>query len=211
MTEKHFKFSNEKQRNLNFGKKVDPTEALQRSEGRHKRHLKIDLPMGFLRTQKLPQGINMIRYAVKDIYGTIIPPFTKEYDNYRPVICTFICSEIHPYPLARWTEPELDAWLEKTYGRRIKDWNVTEKEEPGIGQVLFRHEGLMEENLSTGQDNVNKNMFNVREKFVYEHEINWLNERLNIMGFKIKKTDALRTTEKTINRPRKYFYEYGDY
>lgn len=211
MSDIKFKFSNDKQRNQNFGHKVDPDEALQRSEGRHKRNLKIDLPMGFLRTQKLPQGINMIRYAVKDIYGRIIPPFTKEYDNHKPVICTFICSDNHPYPLARWNEHELDAWLEKTYGSKIKDWNVKEKEEPGIGQVLFRQEGLMEENLVTGQDNINKNMFNVREKFMYEHELNWLNERLEIMGYKLKKSDALRSTEKTINKPRKYFYEYGDF
>lgn len=211
MADIKFKFSKESQRKINMGKSIDPQEANQRKQGRHVRNVRIDLPMGFLKNQNLPQGINMIRYAIHDIHGYNIPPFTKQYNNHKPVNCTFICSEIHPYPLSRWNEHELDAWLEKTYGKKITKWNLTEKEEPGIGQVMFRHEGMMEENLATGQDSINKNMFNVREKFMYEHEINWHNNRLEIMGYKLKKTDALKSTEKTINRPKKYYFEYGDF
>lgn len=211
MSDIKFKFSKGSQRKLNLGHKIDPAEELQRKKGRTHYKLKINLPMGYLRNMDLPMGINMIRYKVKDVHGNIIPPFTKEYDKAQPVICSFICSEVHPLPLCRWTEDELVSWLEKTFGKKIIDWNVKEKEEPGIAQVLFRHEGMMENNLVTGQDNINKNMFNVREKFVYEHELNWLNDRLEVFGTKLKTNDALKSSEKTINTPRKYYFEYGDW
>lgn len=218
MTDIKFKFSKDSQRGQNNGGAPRQTEKNQRKEGRHQFDVTIDLKMGYLKTYSPPEGIDFVRYAVRDPFTKdIIPPFTKEYNQFHPVNCTFIASEVHPDPFARFTEMDLYNWLVKEFGKYITNWKLTPKEEPGLetlsldGQLYFRHEAMMETNASTEQDKINKNMFNVRPKPILEHEVNWLNERLEIMGYKIKKSDALMATDKTINTPKKYFYEYGDF
>lgn len=218
MTDIKFKFSSDSQRENNNGGIPIESQQNQRKQGRHQFDVTIDMTMGYLKAFSPPEGINFVRYAVRDpITKEIIPPFTKEYNNFKPVNCTFVASEVDPIPWSRFTEMDLYNWLVKEFGKHITNWKLTPKEEPGLNnfslgnQIYFRHEGMMETNEVTGQDSINKNMFNVRAKPIFEHEMDWLNERLEIMGYKMKKSDALMATEKTINKPKTLFYEFGDF
>lgn len=220
MGEIKYKFSKDNQRRYNNSGKIRQENIPVRKDGRAQFNVTIDLTMKYLKNYSPPDGIDFVRYAVKDpITKQIIPPFTREYDNFHPVNCTFIASEVHPFPLERFTEMDLYTWLNETFGKYITNWNLTKEEEPGLESfafgdtMLFKHEGMMETNEATDQKQINNKMFNVREKPIYDHELDWLNERLEIMGYKTKpkKSDALMVSEKTINSPRKYYFEYGDF
>lgn len=220
MSDIKFKFSKDKQREYNNTGKIRQENIPVRKDGRHQFNVTIDLTMKYLTDFSPPEGIDMVRYAVRDpITKQPIPPFTKAYYDFHPVNCTFITSEVHPVPFERFTEMDLYNWLNETFGKYITNWNLTTEEEPGLATfafgdtMLFKHEGMMEINEITDQKQVNDKMFNVRQKPILNHEIDWLNERLEILGYKskLKKSDALMSSQKTINSPQAHYFEYGDF
>lgn len=211
MGEIHFRFSNEKQRQLNLGKKVDKQENIQRHNGRHQRTVKINVNMRQIRRISYPDAVEVCAHALKDVYGNVIVPSNPEYWTKKPITVTFICSEVNPFPLARANEYDLDDWIHETFDNLVTDWNVTEKEEPAMKQILFTHRGALQANEETRLGNVNKNAFNVSLKEVNEHEIDVMNEKLSILGYKLNKNDAILRSQRTINTPSKLSFEVGDF
>lgn len=214
MTDIKFNFSSEKQRKLNVGKKIDPAEHNKRKMGRHNRTMKVNMTISQLRSVHLPEGIAMQTYALRDVYGDIIPPSTPEYFMTKPVVITLISSEVHPFPLARYNEYDLDAYVTETFGPYILSENVTKSECPELDEessLLFRHEGLLQMNEVTGQDSLNKKAFNVRTYEVQERDLDELNDKYQVLGLSLKKDTALLKTEKTINNPQKYVFEFGEW
>lgn len=211
MTDIKFKFSNEKQRHLNIGQSIDPVEDNIRRKGRHIRHLKVNMSKAELRKLYWPDGIIYATYALKDVHGQPILPHSPAYLTHRPVIVTLMCSEHHPFPLSRYTIQDLDTFITNTFGGKIITENITSKEESGIDEHLFTHTGMLEQNADTDLDSINKHAFNVRPAFVYDHELDYLNKKLEILGYKVKKSDALMVTDKTLTKPRKLIYELGDF
>lgn len=211
MSDIKFKFSKEKQRDLNVGKKIDKLEDNKRKIGRHQRNMVVNLSQSELRTITYPSALQVTIYALKDIYGNTIMPSDPLYWTKKPNRISLQVSELNPFPLSRADEYDLDDWITEIFGRYIISENVTEKDEPGIKQNLFRHEGMLQANEDTRLNSVNNNSFNVRAQTVNEQEIDHMNEIYRIIGYKINKNDAIMRTQKTINTPSKLFFEVGEF
>lgn len=213
MTNINFKFSSEKQRNINIGREVDPKEARLREIGRHSRSMKINLNWNQLRTLNydLPQGVNVNVLPLKDEYGHFIGPDDKAYWTTKPLTIKLTCSDTNPDYLARYDEYDLQFLITEIFGKWIVEENISEKEVPEIKSKTLIQSGLLQTNEATGQDFKNKYAFNVIAEPIREVDLDNLNERLTIMGFKIKKSDALMMGEHNINTPKTFYYEVGDY
>lgn len=211
MTDLKFKFSNEKNRQINRGGSIDPIEDNIRKMGRHFRHIKVNLTKADLRKIKYPSGIEYATYSLKDERNKIIGRNDPRYFKIKPINMSLFCSENHPFILCRYTAWELDKFLTDIFGKYIVRENITEKEEPGIKDLLFTHSGLIEAADNTDNQHVTKNMFNVRPVVIYEKEIEELNKKLEIMGYKVNKNNAIMTSNKTINSPMKYYFEGADF
>ena len=202
----------ENQRKLNFGKSVDQDEHKKRFIGRHIKHLKVNLTPPQVIYMHLPPGIIPIVYEIKDVYGNIIPPHTKQWKKHKPIIISLVCSEVHPDPLCRYDMNSLDSIITEYFGKYIVSEKVDEREQKGINEVLFRHEGFLQHAENTDNEKPLKHAFNVRNTFIYQHELDALNERLKIIGHKeVSHKDALKLGEKNINNSQKIYFEFGEF
>jgi hypothetical protein len=211
MSDIKFKFSNDKQRKINRGGTIDPIEDNIRRMGRHFRHFRVNLTKAQVNKIRYPEGIDYATYALYDVHGYNIPPMDPRYNTTKPINMTLFCSENHPYVLARYSAWELDNFLTNTFGKYIVNENITEKDEPGIKDLLFTHSGLIEEGDVTENPHAVKHAFNVRPIALYEHDIDEMNRRLEIMGYKFKKENAIMMSSKTINSPKKFYFEGADF
>lgn len=211
MSDIKFKFSNEQNRKINRGGMIDPIEDNIRRMGRHFRHFRVNLTKSDIRRIRYPEGIEYATYMLKDVYGDPILTTDPRYTKIKPINMSLFCSENHPSILARYTAWELDNFLTTTFGKYIVKENITEREEPGIKDLLFTHSGLIEEADNTENPHVVKHAFNVRPVALYEQDIDEMNRRLEIMGYKFKKENAIMTSNKTINSPKKFYFEGADF
>jgi len=211
MSDIKFKFSNEKQRKINRGGTVDPIEDNIRRMGRHYRHFRVNLTKADIRKVRYPEGIEYATYPLRDEHNEYILPHDPRYFKIKPINMTLFCSENHPYILSRFSAWELDNFLTSIFGKYIVRENITVKEEPGIKDLLFTHSGLIEEADLTVNPHAVKHAFNVRPIALYEQDIEEMNRKLEIMGYKVKKENAIMTSQKTINSPKKFYFEGADF
>lgn len=211
MGEIKFKFSKPEQRRVNVGGSINPIEDNIRRMGRHFRHFRVNLTKLDLRKIRYPDGIEYATYPLKDEHGNIIPRMDPRYFKIKPINMSLFCSENRPFVLARWTAWELDNIITNLFGKYIVREYITEKEEAGIKDLLLTHTGILEESDSTENHHAVKNAFNVRAVPLYESEIEERNKKLEIMGYKIRKNNAIAKTEKTINHPVKYYFEGAEF
>lgn len=211
MSDIKFKFSNEKQRKINRGGTINPIEDNIRRMGRHFRHIRVNLTKADLRKIRYPEGIEYATYSLKDEHDEIISVNDSRYFKIQPINMSLFCSENHPYVLARYSAWELDQFLTNTFGKYIVRENITEKEEPGIKDLLFTHSGLIEAADNTDNQHGVKQGFNVHTVAIYEKELEELNKKLEIMGYEVNKNNAIMTSNKTINSPVKYYFEAADF
>ena len=216
MSDIKFKFSNEKQRELNIGKEIDPTEEARRKVGKHSRSLKVwinNIEFRQIMDNK-PQGVLVQVYPVLDANRQIIPPSEPEWWTTKPLSMVLLVSENHPLPWCQYNEYDLDEIITELFdGYNITEENLSEKEYPEVNTKFFSHTTVLENNTAIGQDNVNKFAFNVEARPIRESDIDYINEKYALYGYKIKKKDALMTNQntKTINNERKFTFEVGDY
>jgi hypothetical protein len=206
----------ERQRKLNFGKKIDPEQQAERFKGRYQRNLVLNLTKGDLQKMTFPSAILLSVYPVYDAFGNIIPPNDPRFYTTKPVRVSVQSSERHPFPLSRFDKWELDNYITETFGKYIKEEfsvNKAAHDErfKGLEDLFFSHNVLLQSNEATGKDELNKNAFNVYGAKVFDHELNYLNKKLEIIGSKpVKHSEALLRTEKTIEKPAYDVFELGE-
>lgn len=211
MSDIKFKFSKEKQRDLNVGKKIDPQEDNKRKIGRHIRGLLVNLSMTDIRRMQYPSAVQLGAPQLKDVHNNIIVPSDPDYWTKKPIKIILIVSELNPFPLDRWDEYDLDDYITNTFGKYILSESITKEDEQIIEQMLFRHEGMLQSADDTKLHSIPNNSFNVRPTIINEQEIDHMNEIYRIIGYKINKNDAIMRTPKTINTPTKLTFEVGEF
>jgi hypothetical protein len=206
----------ERQLKLNFGKKVDPEQQAERFKGRYQRNLVLNLTKGQLQNMTFSSAIVLNVYPVYDDFGKIIPPGDPRFLNTKPIRVTIQTSEHHPFPLSRFDKWELDNYITDTFGKFIisefSSNKATHDEHfKGLEDIAFSHSTILQNNEATGKDDLNKNAFNVYGAKIFDHELNYLNKKLEMIGAKpIKHNDALYRTEKTIEKPAYDIFELGE-
>ena len=206
----------ERQRKLNFGKSVDPEQQEERSRGRYQRTLVLNISKGELYKMTFSSAILINTYPVYDDFGDLIPPNDPRYLVTKPIRITIQSSERHPFPLSRFNKSDLDAYVTEKFGKYIISEISTnkathDKHFKGIEDLFFSHATILQNNENTGNDHLNKRAFNVYGAKVFDHELNYLNKKLEILGYKpIKQNDALLRTEKTIETPSFSIFEFGE-
>ena len=214
MSDIKFKFSDDKQRELNIGKEIDPVQQKRRKVGRHYRTLKVHIDnKQFRRLLKdKPEGIQIYVFPVRDAHGNNIPPSEPEWWTTKGLAMVLFCSENNPLPWCRYNEYDLDEIITELFADyRITEENLKESEYPGIEDLIFTHLTVLETNTATGKDELNKHTFNVTTQEVKESDIDYINEKYKLFGYKLNKKDALKMADnKTINTERKFIYEVGE-
>lgn len=206
----------ERQRKLNFGKSVDPEQAKERNEERSQRSLVLNMTKGELHKITFPSAVIVNVYPTLDEYGNNIPRNDPRYLHTKPTRITIQVSNRHPFPLSRYTNGDLQDFITNVFGKYIiAELNVNKADHDehfkGLQDVAFNHSVLLEENEVTGRDDLNKRAFNVYGAKVFDHELNYLNKKLEILGFKpLKKERALFRTEKNINTVPFNVFELGE-
>ena len=206
----------ERQLKLNFGKSPDPEQTQERKEERYTRTLVLNLTKNQLHNMSFSNAIIINVYPTYDDLGNIIYPNDRRYLHTKPTRITIQASNRHPFPLSRYTNSDLDAYVTEMFGKYIiseaHPSKVTHDEHfKGIEDTFFNHSTLLESNEVTGRDDLNKRAFNVYGAKVYDHELNYINKKLEILGYKpIKKERALMRTEKTINTNSYNIFELGE-
>lgn len=206
----------ERQRKLNFGKQIDPEQQAERFQGRYKRNLVLNLSKGDLRNMTFSSAILINSYPVYDDFGNIIKPNDPEYLTRKPITVTIQSSERHPFPLSRFNNEDLDQYITEKFGKYIISEPSISKVKhddhfKGLEDLFFSHSVLLQNNEVTGKDELNKRAFNVYGAKVFDHELNYLNKYLEILGCKkIKTNDALFRTESTIETVPYNIFEIGE-
>jgi hypothetical protein len=206
----------ERQRKLNFGKKIDPEQQAERYQQRYQRSLVLNMTKQEIHTMVFPSSILINVYPTYDDFGNLIPPADPRYLITKPIRITIQVSNRHPFPLSRFDKYDLDHFVTETFGKFIiSEFSETKAEHDehfkGIKDLFFGHSNLLQANEATGRDDLNKKAFNVYGAKVFDHELNYLNKRLAILGLKpLKHNDALLRTEKTIEKPAYDIFELGE-
>lgn len=206
----------ERQRKLNFGKRPDPEETNERQQERYQRTLVLNITKNQLHNMTFPSSMIIHVYPTYDSMGNLIPRNDPKYLHTRPTRITISVSNRHPFPLSRYTNADLDAYVTETFGKYILSEAHPSKVQhdehfKGVDQVFFNHSTFLEENEVTGRDDLNKRAFNVYGARVYDHELNYINKKLEILGFKpFKKERALFRTQGTIEKTPYNIFELGE-
>ena len=206
----------ERQRKLNFGKAPDPEQTQERNRERYQRTLVLNMTKDQLHKMTFSSAIIIHVYPTYDGMGNLIPRNDPRYLHTAPTRITISVSNRHPFPLSRYTNADLDQYVTEKFGKYIiseaHPSKVTHDEHfKGVDQVFFNHSTFLEENEITGRDDLNKRAFNVYGARVYDHELNYINKKLGILGFKQFKTQrALFRSEKTINTNPYNIFELGE-
>lgn len=220
VNEQYIKFhfaTKERQRRLNFGKKIDPEQDQQRHKQVYSRMVKLNMTKREFFSLKIMAGFDVNLHPVVDSYSRFVFPTDPRYYDIKPITATFTVSEKSPGVLEQWNAQDLDHYLTTLLSKwiigEINPNKITSKSKDWYGykNILFQSLNFLVINEKLGMDNLNKNAFNVFAAKYFQHEINFMNRRLEIMGYpKIKESEALFKTEKTINKPSYYIYEYGE-
>jgi hypothetical protein len=212
-----FKYARkERQLKLNFGKSIDPEQSQERDSERSQRSLVLNLSRSDLYKITFPSAVVVNIYPSLDEYGNTILANDPRYFTIKPVSVTLQVSNRHPFPLSRFTNSDLQDYITNTFGkyilREVHPSKASHDEHfKGLQDVAFTHNVLLEGNEMTGRDDLNKRAFNVYGARVYDHELNYINKKLEILGFKpIKKENALFRTEKNINTVPYNIFELGE-
>ncbi len=206
----------ERQRKLNVGKSQDPEETRERKEERSVRGLVLNMTKAQLHNMTFPPALIINVFPTKDDRGNIIPDTDPRYLHTKPISISIQVSNRHPFPLARFTNSDLQDYITNSFGKYIiSEFNTNkgahDERFKGLQDVAFSHSVLLESNEMTGRDDLNKRAFNVYGAKVYDWELNYINKRLEILGHKpIKKERALFRTEKNINTIPYNVFELGD-
>ena len=212
-----FKYATkERQRKLNVGRSPDPEQTLERGQERSQRSFVVNLSRSQLHHMTFPEGIVINIYQSLDEHEQPILANDPRYLIIKPIAITLQTSKRHPFPLARLDSLDLDDYITRAFGkyiiREIHPSKASHDEHfKGLGDVSFSHSVLLENNEMTGRDDLNKRAFNVYGARVYDHELNYINKKLEILGHNpIKKERALFRTEKNINTIPYNIFELGE-
>lgn len=206
----------ERQRKLNVGKSPDPEQVKERDQERYRRTLVLNMTKAELHKMSFPSAVIVNVYPTIDAFGNIIPRNDPRYLHTKPTRVTLQASGRHPFPLSRFSNSDLDTFVTNAFGKYIiAEMNpnkaVHDEHFKGLEDIAFNHNVLLEENEVTGRDDLNKRAFNVFGAKVYDHELNYINKKLEILGFSpIKKERALLRTQGNINLTPYNIFELGE-
>lgn len=206
----------ERQRKLNFGQKPDPEQTNEREQERSKRGLVLNMTKAQLHNMTFASSIVINVFPTLDEHDNIIPRNDPRYLHTTPTRIIIQVSNRHPFPLSRFSNADLQQYITEKFGKYIiSEFNPNKKEHDerfkGLEDAAFLHSVLLEENEITGRDDLNKRAFNVYGAKVFDYELDNLNKKLEILGFKpIKKERALFRSESNINNVPFNVFELGE-